>query len=155
MWFFVQKFLVYGCLGVLIEFFFTGMASLVQKNWKLTSSSYLWMVFVYAPAALILEAISTALPWPFWCKAFVYVPVIYGIEALSGWTIKGITNLLQRWFGGHGGNVVIWEYHKSNWAPMGLINLKYAPFWLALAMAFDPISGFLTKILKAAAVVMA
>lgn len=138
-----QKFLLYGFIGMQIEVLFTGIASLFSKNWKLTGNTYLWMLVPYGVAALILEAVSSALPWPFWAKAFVYVPIIYGIEGLSGWTIKTLTGLGQKIFGGHGGGTVIWEYSKSKWAPFGVINLKYAPFWLVLALCFDPISGFL------------
>lgn len=145
---FLQKLLVYGCLGIIIEFFFTGVGSLISKNWKLTGNSYLWMIPVYGATAMALEGVSSALPWPFWLKAFIYVPIIYGTEALSGWTIKVLTKKLQDRFGGHGGDVIPWDYSKSKWTPMGLINLKYAPFWLALAMAFDPISLYLRKALN-------
>jgi uncharacterized membrane protein len=92
---------------------------------------------IYGFAALALEAISESVDWPFYLKAFLYVPVIYGVEALSGYIIKLLI--------GH----IPWDYQKSHWTPMGLINLKYAPFWLMLAMAFDPITHFLTKLLHA------
>lgn len=137
----LEKALVFGCIGILIEFFFTGIGSLIKKQWNATGYSYLWMLPIYGFTALALEAISSSLPWPFYAKAFVYVPIIYGVEALSGWTIKLII--------GH----IPWDYKKSLWTPMGLINLKYAPFWLALAMCFDPISHFLAKILHAVALV--
>lgn len=132
---FLEKVLVYGCLGILIEFFFTSFGSLLKKNWKATGYSYLWMLPIYGFTALALEVISQAITWPFYLKSFLYVPIIYGVEALSGWTIQQII--------GH----IPWDYQKSTWTPMGLINLKYAPFWLLLAMAFDPITGFLTKLL--------
>ena len=131
----LQKFFVYGCIGILVEFFFTGFASLLKKNWKATGYSYLWMLPIYGFTSFALEAISRGLPWPFYLKALVYVPIIYGVEALSGWTIKLII--------GH----IPWDYQKSKWTPMGLINLTYAPFWLLLALAFDPISSWLRRIL--------
>lgn len=147
----LQKFLVYGHLGILIEFWFTGIYSLYDKNWKMTGYSYLPMIFIYGVTALILEALSAALPWPFYLKAFVYVPIIYGIEALSGWTLKLVTGFIQKRLGGHGGDVIPWDYSKSKWTPMGLINLKYAPFWLILALAFGPISTYVAKVLRLAA----
>jgi hypothetical protein len=133
----LEKVVVFGCLGVLIEFFFTAIASLLKRNWKGTGYSYIWMPGVYGFSALALEAVSHAVVWPFYLKAFLYVPIIYGIEALSGWTIKSII--------GH----VPWDYGKSAWTPIGLVNFKYAPFWLLLAMAFDPITVFLGKLLHA------
>lgn len=138
----LQKALVYGCLGVLIEFFFTGIGSLFKKNWKATGHSYLWMLPIYGFTALIMEAISQGVPWPFYLKAFLYVPIIYGVEALSGWGIKLII--------GH----IPWDYGKSKWTPFGLVNLTYAPFWLILAMAFEPITDFLTKLIHALTLVV-
>jgi uncharacterized membrane protein len=130
----LQKMFFYGCIGILIEFFFTSIHSLIIKNWKATGYSYLWMLPVYGGTALFLEAISISVMWPFYLKALLYVPVIYGIEALAGWTLQKVIG------------VIPWDYKKSAWTPMGLINLKYAPFWLALAMAFEPISVYLGKI---------
>lgn len=135
-WALIQKLFAYGCLGVMIEFFFTGIHSLWIRNWKLTGHSYLWMLPVYGFAALALEAVSEALPWPFYFKALVYVPIIYGVEALSGWTLQKLI--------GH----IPWDYQKSRWTPMGLINLKYAPYWLLLALCFDPISSYMRQILN-------
>lgn len=137
----LEKLLVYGCLGVIIEFFFTGIHSLIIGNWKATGYSYLWMCPIYGFAALALEGVSRALPWPFYLKALLYVPIIYGIEGLSGWTLQKLIGCIP------------WDYKKSFWTPMGLINLKYAPFWLVLAMAFDPITDFLTRLLHALSLV--
>lgn len=132
----IQKFFLYGCIGILIEFFFTAFASLARGQWKATGQSYLWMIPIYGFTALILEAVSESLPWPFYAKAFVYVPIIYGAEALSGW-------LLEKLIG-----EAPWNYGRSHWTPMGLINLKYAPFWLLLAMAFEPISVYLRSLIN-------
>lgn len=132
----IQKFFLYGCIGLLIEVFFTSIASLIKKNWKGTGVSYIWMLPIYGFTALCLEGISESVPWPFYLKALLYVPVIYGMEALSGWTLKTTIG------------VIPWDYGKSHWTPMGLINLKYAPFWLILAMAFEPISVYLRKLVN-------
>lgn len=132
----IQKIFFYGCMGILIEFFFTSIHSLFIKNWKATGYSYLWMLPIYGVTALFIEAISESVPWPFYIKAFLYVPVIYGVEALSGWTIQKLIG------------VIPWDYKKSAWTPMGLINLKYAPFWLVLAMCQEPISVYLRKMIN-------
>lgn len=130
----LNKLLVYGLLGVLIEFFFTAVGSLLKGNWKGTGVSYIWMPFIYGFAAIVLEAVGDALPWPFYLKPLVYVPIIYGVEAISGWILMKII--------GH----IPWDYQKSRWTPMGLINLAYAPFWLLLALGFDVISAFMKKL---------
>jgi len=137
----LQKAIIYGCLGLLIEVFFTGIGSLIRKHWDATAKTYLWMCLVYGFTALILETISDAITWPFYLKAFIYVPIIYGAEALSAWVLKMIIGRVP------------WDYGVSHWTPMGFINLKYAPYWLLLAMAFDPIASFLNKLLHAVALV--
>lgn len=146
-----QKLLLYGHIGLLLEFWFTGLRSLFKRHWKLTSSSYLWMLPVYGVTALLLEVVGQSVPWPFYYKAFLYVPIIYGSEALAGANLKGITGLLQKYLGGLQGDVVPWEYEKSNWAPFGLINLRYAPIWYFVALGFDPLSTWIRKLLTAAA----
>lgn len=132
----IQKFFLYGCIGILIEFFFTSISSLINKNWKATGHSYLWMLGVYGLTAIFLETLSESLPWPFWAKAFVYVPIIYGVEALSGWTLQKLIGDIP------------WNYPKSKWSPMGLINLKYAPYWFILALCFEWISFYLRKLVN-------
>lgn len=143
----IQKLFLYGCIGILIEFFFTSIHSLIIRNWKLTGHSYLWMFPVYSLTAFLLEAIKDALPWPFYIKAFVYMIIIYGAEALSGYSIKLLTNKLQHFFGGHGGNIVPWEYPKSAWTILGLVNFKYIPFWLILSLSFDRVSTYVGRVI--------
>jgi uncharacterized membrane protein len=133
----LEKALVYGHLGFLIEIWFTGIHSFFfRKDKSATAKTYLPMCLVYGIAALILESISQILPWPFYLKAFVYVLAIYVMEGFSGWVLKKLIGRIP------------WDYGISHWTPFGLINLKYAPFWLLVAMAFDPITDFLTKLLR-------
>lgn len=146
-----QKLLLYGHIGILLEFWFTGARSLFRRHWKLTTSSYLWMLPIYGCTALLMEAVKTAIPWPFYFKAFLYVPLIYGAEALSGATLKVLTGVLQRFLGGAQGGVVPWEYEKSNWAPFGLVNFRYAPIWYLVALGFDPVAAFIRAVLDSAA----
>lgn len=142
----LQKLFFYGCIGILIEFFFTSIHSVFIKNWKLTGHSYLWMFPIYATTALALEAVKETVPWPFYTKALIYMVIIYGVEALSGYLIKTLTGRLQKYFGGHGGDKIPWEYEKSAWTILGLVNFKYIPFWLVLCLLFEPLSNIVTKV---------
>lgn len=143
----LQKLFVYGNLGVLVENYFTGGTSIIKRHWKGTTNSYVWMFPIYGAAGLVLEVLHNELPWPFYLRALVYLPVFFGIEALSGFSLERFTGWLQAWFGGTGGGVVPWDYGKSKWTPMGLINLTYTPFWAILALSFDPVCTFLHKVL--------
>lgn len=162
MWFY--KILLYGCLGLLIEIVFTSVANFLRRHWKGTGITFIWMMPVYGVTGLLLEIIGKAVhvDWAipigvpfhyyvihlgFIAKAFIYVPIIFGAEALSGWNIRIVTKYLQKWFGGTGGDVIPWEYPVSKWSPMGLINIKYAPFWLLLACSFSLLSDILQRVL--------
>jgi hypothetical protein len=138
-----QRLIFFGCFGVLIENVFTGLYSLFQRHWKMTTCSYLPMFFVYGVAGLTLEVLGDVLPWPNYLKALLYVPIIYGFEALSGAAHAGLTTLLQKWFGGVGGGEIPWKYKKSRWAPFQVIQLKYVLFWYLLALSIGPVSHYL------------
>ena len=132
------KLIAYGHIGFLLEIWFTGLHSIIWSKDKTGSATtYLPMFLIYGFTALALEGVSEALPWPFYLKALLYVPIIYGVEGLSGWTLKKLIGKIP------------WDYQHGPWTPMGLINLKYAPFWLLVSMGFDPIKGLLTKVLDA------
>lgn len=133
---FFQKLLAYGLIGFLIEVVFTGISSLVRGNLKATSQTYLWMFFVYGFAGLGLEAVSDHLDIHRFLKPFFYVPVMYGVEAASGWILMKLI----------GANP--WHYGHSKYTPFGLIHLGYAPFWLLVAFAFDPLSEYLKRALQ-------
>jgi uncharacterized membrane protein len=133
----LEKVLLYGCLGLLGEVFFTAADSLIQKNWNATGKTYLWMLPIYGFSALGFEAMASHLAWPFYLKALLYVVTIYAIEASTGWAIKRLIGTIP------------WDYGKSPWTPGGLINLKMAPYWLILALLIDPIFVLLHKLLYA------
>ncbi len=132
------KLIAYGHIGFLLEIWFTGLHSIfLAKDKTGSATTYLPMFLIYGFTALALEGVSQALAWPFYLKALLYVPIIYGVEGLSGYTLKMLIGKIP------------WDYQHGPWTPMGLINLKYAPFWLLVSMAFDPIASILAKVLNA------
>jgi len=129
------KLIAYGHIGFLLEIWFTGLHSIIWSKDKTGSATtYLPMFLIYGFTALALEGVSEALPWPFYLKALIYVPIIYGVEGLSGWTLKKLVGKIP------------WDYPQSAWAPAQLINLKYAPIWLLVALSFDFIALMIQKI---------
>lgn len=133
---FLQKVFSYGCLGLLIEVFFTGAVSLYRRNWRATSQTYLWMLPIYGIGGWTFEAVHNALQWHWVAMAFVYVPMIYAFEFVSGWILKRFLGRCP------------WDYGSTRFSVMGLIRLDYAPFWLALALMFHPVSIGLGGVLK-------
>ncbi len=133
-----QKFLVFGCIGWLVEVIFTGVASILHGDKKAVCQTYLWMAPLYGLIGLILE-VMRAVPIPFWLKApLLYVPLFYLAEFGYGWLLEHLIGVCP------------WNYGRGRWTPAGLINLKYAPFWLALALFADPLARILQVCVEAA-----
>jgi len=132
----LAKGFVYGCIGIVIENLFTGVGNvLVRKDRTARTQSYLWMWPIYGAAGITLEFVQDALAsWHWALRPLVYLPLIYGIEGVSGFAIKKIIKVCP------------WEYGQSKLAPFGLIHLGYSPFWLLLGFLFDPISRLLGNI---------
>jgi uncharacterized membrane protein len=126
---------VYGVLGMLVEVFFTGVGSLLHRDSKATCQTYLWMLPVYGPTGLLLAFIHQNIAVTPWSLAPVYVLIIYGAEFCSGWMIRRLIGVCP------------WDYGRGRWTVMGLIQLKYAPFWFVLALCFNRICDLLQKIL--------
>lgn len=124
-----KRFVLYGCAGWILEVLFTGTASaIVRKDKGATARTYLWMHPIYGGAALLLEWMSGAmkpkLPLP--VRALAAVPVIFGVEYLSGW-------LLCRALG-----KCPWDYSaNARYHLDGYIRLDYAPAWYAAALGFE------------------
>jgi uncharacterized membrane protein len=129
----LQKLFAYGCLGLLIEVFFTGLESLLKKNWRLTSTTYLWMLPIYGLGGWALELIH-ALPWSLWLKAPLMVASIYGIEFVAGWLLERLVKKK------------VWDYGHGKYTIMGYIRLDFVGFWLGLAVFFDLWADTLHKI---------
>ena len=141
----ISKFFLYGILGWAIEIFFTGIGELVNRRWKAIGQSSFWMFPVYAITALILEAVSAGIQQPFYLKAFIYVPIFYGSEALSGLAICWLTRRLHSVFSGTQQGEIPWSYPQADWTLFGLINPKMVWAWFILALLFDFFSSIMGK----------
>ncbi len=130
-----------GIVGWLVEVVFTGIGSLIRKDWAATSKTFLWMHPVYGGGGFavyliynnviisanpIVDAVVLAV--------LFYVPLFYGFEALAG---LASIKLFGR---------ILWDYGRSKWTPMGLINIKYAHYWLLLALCMHPVVYFLSRV---------
>lgn len=129
----IHKIITYGCLGLLLEVFFTGLHSLYIRNYKATSTTFLWMIFIYGFAGVTLEWLHLSLGWHPVLMALVYVPVIYTIEFTSGWALEKVIGACP------------WNYGAGKHVIAGYIRLDYIWYWYAAALGFDYIVPFLNK----------
>ena len=121
----VQQGVAYGCAGLLVETFFTGIKQLVLGNPHLTTTSYLWMLPIYSVGGLLYDWLLKKTGWSQLQMAAAYLPLIYAQEFLWGLLFKFTVG-------------VPWFYGHHWWTPMGLVNLAYAPLWFCLGYLFQP-----------------
>jgi len=121
-----QRFLVYGALGWVVEIAFTGVGSILARDWNLTGQTYLWMFPIYAGAALCMEQIHDRLRHRHWLwRGFAYVGFVFAVEYASGWALASLLGACP------------WEYPAHSPHINGFIRLDFAPAWMALGLVFE------------------
>lgn len=134
-WDLIARIIVYGCVGILMEVFFTGIHSIiVMRDRNAVCRTSMWMILIYGSGGLILGILRSILP-----NSLLFVPTavvtIFAMEFCSGWLLRKI-------------KVKAWDYKHAKFGIMGLIRLDYLPFWTMVAIGFDVLVDYLTKILE-------
>lgn len=139
-----QRFLAYGLAGWCSEILTTGLRSRGRDdNWRLTGTTYLWMLPIYGIAAVLFEPAHDAVRrarWPWWQRAAAWTAGIYAVEAASGEVIRAVTG------------EVPWDYARprgSKPVPLhfrGLVRPAYAPVWCAVGFAMERLHDLLDRV---------
>jgi uncharacterized membrane protein len=132
--------LLFALLGLLIEVFYTAIASLVRGHWDMRGGTSPWMMLDYGILGLAVGPISSALKArriPLALRAVVYMLGIFLVEYVSG--------MLFTAFGLH-----IWDYSDLPWNLHGQITAMFIPLWYALGLFVE----FLHRRVDACAVVL-
>ncbi len=118
------RFLLYGCVGLLIEVVFTGLCAVfLDRDKGATGKTYLWMHPIYGGTALLLEQVHGELggaPLPL--RGLVYLAIIYAAEYSTGALLRALLGRCP------------WDYGPRRTAIHGLIRLDYAPAWFAVGI---------------------
>lgn len=139
-----QRFVAYGLAGWCSEILATGLRSHRRdSNWRLTSTTYLWMFPIYGAGALGFEPLLAALrrhraPLP--VRVVAWVGAVYGLEAASGEALRALTG------------EVPWDYSRPrgrkpvprNWR--GLVRPSYAPVWALVGVGFEQLHDLLGRV---------
>lgn len=131
----LAKITIYGCLGVLMEVFFTGFHSiLVQRDRNAICRTSLWMVPIYGIGAVCLGLLRHL-----FSNSALFIPIavvfIFGAEFCSGWLLRKV-------------KIKAWDYSHAKFGIMGLIRIDYLPFWLMVAIGFDVLADYITRLLE-------
>lgn len=139
-----QRALVFGLAGWCSEVVTTGVRSRGRdQNWRLTGTTYLWMLPVYGSAAFLFEPAYVAAKragTPWWGRALLWTGGIYAVEAASGEAIRAVTG------------EVPWDYSRprgskpvpKHWR--GLVRPAYAPVWLAVGLGMERLHDLLQRV---------
>jgi len=139
-----ERFVVYGLAGWCSEVLTTGLRSRGRDgNWRLTGTTYLWMLPIYGIAAVAFEPAHDATVrrgWPWWQRAAAWTAGVYAVEAVSGELIRQVTG------------EVPWDYSRprgskpepAHWR--GLVRPAYAPVWFAVGLGLEQLHRTLDRI---------
>lgn len=128
------KCLIFGCLGITTEIFFTSFTDLFINisngqnfDLKLQGKSYAWMFIIYGSTPILYHLLFDYVEkWPTLFRLILTVSIIYIIEYISGYILEIATGACP------------WKYDKG-WHINGFIRLDYAPFWLIFAFFLEKI----------------
>ena len=134
--------LVYGLAGMASEVVTTGVRSHGRdRDWRLTGTTYLWMLPIYGSAAYLMEPVHDRVrSWPWWCRGLLWVGGIYAVEAASGSAIRAVTG------------EVPWDYARPRGVkpePLhigGLVRPSYAPLWFAVGLGAERLHDLLDRV---------
>ena len=119
-----MRFVVYGFIGWGAEVLWTGLHSLLKRDFKLTSKTSIWMFLIYGSAVFFEPLVRAVSGFPLMARGMVYVLCIFTIEYIAGILMKQL-------------KVCPWDYSSARLNISGVIRLDYAPAWFAMGMLFE------------------
>jgi len=120
----IIRFVVYGIIGWSMEVLWTGIGSLLKKNFLATSTTSIWMFFIYGSAALFAPMIEFIIPLPMFFRGLIYMLCIFIVEYIAGMAMKSA-------------KICPWDYSASKYSVQGVIRLDYAPAWFGAGLVFE------------------
>ena len=131
----ILYFFIFGCLGITLEVFFTGIKHLIdnvrksKNDYAVKGESYFWMFYIYGSIAFLFPPVYSILAgWNWLFRILTYGVLILLFEFIIGFLLKRLTGKCP------------WEYN-SKLAIRGYIRLDYLPIWMLF--------GYLIEIIMA------
>ena len=120
----IIRFVIYGALGCLMEVLWTGLCSLKSKNFKLSSTTSLWMFFIYGMVAFLEPVFRFIAPMPVLLRGLIYAVCIFTGEFVTGSLLKRI-------------EVCPWDYSGAKYHVKGIVRWDYLPAWIVAGLDFE------------------
>jgi hypothetical protein len=139
-----QRFFAYGLAGWCSEVVSTSTRSRGRDGtWRLTGTTYAWMLPIYGAAAVLFEPADSAARragWEWWQRGLTWTAGIFLVEAASGEALRVVTG------------EVPWDYSRPRGAKpepthwRGLVRPAYAPVWFAVGMGMERLHDLLDRL---------
>lgn len=107
-----------------MEVFWTGLGSLVSRDFKLRSNTSIWMFFIYGMVVFLEPVYLLIAGFPILLRGTIYALCIFAGEYLTGGALKRM-------------DLCPWDYSHTRYHVQGLIRLDYAPVWFAAGLTFE------------------
>ena len=119
-----MRFVLYGAIGCLMEVFWTGLGSLIKRDFKLRSNTSIWMFFIYGMVVFLEPVYLLMREMPILLRGTVYAVCIFAGEYITGMLLKKA-------------DICPWDYTHTRYSVQGVIRLDYAPVWFAAGLIFE------------------
>ena len=130
----VKRFVIYGLLGLCAEVLWTGFASMINGDMRLTSSTCIWMFPIYGLAVFLEPIHNWIRHFSVFTRGGVYMVLIFAAEFTSGLLLKELLGVCP------------WYYKDDFLSIYGLITLRYIPVWFSAGLIFEKIHDALIRI---------
>jgi len=107
-----------------MEVFWTGMGSLINKDFKLRSNTSIWMFFIYGMVVFLEPVYLLIQPAPIVLRGAIYMACIFAGEYITGGFLKRV-------------DLCPWDYTGARFSVQGVIRLDYAPAWFVAGLIFE------------------
>ncbi|MBQ1688766.1 MAG: hypothetical protein II073_05760 [Lachnospiraceae bacterium] len=127
---FLFHFIVFGCLGWIIECIWTGIQSILAGNLSMLCKTSLWMFPIYGLTALFVPLCQRLQHIPIFLRGLLYMCIIFFVEYCTGSFLRHF-------------QIYPWQYTNTKYQIQGVIRLDYAPLWFSLGLCFEFVSNYL------------
>jgi len=129
----ITRFIIYGAIGCLMEIFWTGLCSLVNKNFRLSSNTSLWMFPIYGMVVILEPLFRFTAGLNFLLRGIIYASLILLGEFITGSLLKRV-------------DICPWDYSHTRFHVRGVVRFDYLPAWAAAGLIFEQIYWTLVRI---------
>ena len=124
-----KNFILCGLTGWCMEVLWTGCASIMSRDPKLTCKTSMWMFPIYGMAAVFSPMHKHMQDKNILYRGSIYTICIFAAEYFTGTILKKC-------------KLCPWDYSSRPANINGLINLSYTPLWFLAGLIFEKLLDF-------------